>query len=64
MNGAEYINRFYDALGVDVDPVFSNEYTALDWYDTSRSRFLGYQRTNFNDFQNRLKVLGEQLGLR
>jgi len=64
MKGAEYISRLYNALGVDVDPVFSNEYTALDWYDTSRSRFLGYQRTNFNDFLNRLKVLGEALGLR
>ena len=64
MKGAEYISRFYNALGVNVDPVFSNEYTSLDWYDTSRSRFLGYQRTNFNDFLNRLKVLGEALGLR
>ena len=64
MTGAEYIRSFYNALGVDVDSVFSEEYTALDWYDTSRSRFLGYQRTNFNDFLNRLKVLGEALGLR
>ena len=64
MKGAEYICRFYDALGVAVDPIFSEEYTALDWYDTSRSRFLGYQRTNFNDFLNRVKVLGKELGLR
>lgn len=64
MTGVEYIERFYGALGVKVDPVFSEEYTAVDWYDTSRSRFLGYQRTTFNGFLERLRVLGEQLGLR
>ena len=64
MTGREYIERFYGALGVGVDPIFSEAYTALDWYDTSRSRFLDYQRTNFNGFLDRLKVLGEELGLR
>ena len=63
MTGAEYITRFYDALGVDVDAVFSEEHTALDWYDTSHSQFLGYQRTNFNDFLGELRVLAEELGL-
>lgn len=64
MTGAEYIAHSYEALGVDVEPVFSEEHTALDWYDTSRSRFLGYQRTTFNDFLERLRTLGEELGLR
>ena len=64
MTGAEYIREFYDALGVNVSPVFSEEYTALDWYDTSRSRFLDYQRTTFNGFLDRLRVLGMQLSLR
>lgn len=63
MTGAEYITRFYDALGVDVDAVFSEEHTALDWYDTSHSQFLGYQRTSFNDFLGELRVLAEELGL-
>jgi nucleoside-diphosphate-sugar epimerase len=64
MTGAEYIKRSYSALGVEVDPVFSEDYTALDWYDTSKSRFLGYQMTTFNGFLERLRVLGEEMGLR
>jgi nucleoside-diphosphate-sugar epimerase len=64
MTGAEYIERFYDALGVEVEANFSEEYTAVDWYDTSRGLFLGYQRTSFNGFLEILKALGEQLGLR
>jgi len=63
MTGAEYITRFYDALGVDVDAVFSEEYTAVDWYDTSKSLFLGYQRTSFNDFQRKLASVAEEFGL-
>ncbi len=63
MTGAEYITRFYDALGVEVDAVFSEEHTALDWYDTSHSQFLDYQRTSFNDFLDELRVLAEELGL-
>ena len=64
VTGGEYIRRFYDALGVEVDPYFSEVYTALDWYDTSRSRFLGYQRATLNGLLERLKVVGERLGLR
>jgi len=64
VTGAEYISRFYEALGVEVDPYFSPDYTALDWYDTSRSRFLGYQRATLNGLLERLKAIGEQLGLR
>jgi len=64
MTGAEYIRRFYDALGVEVEPNFSEEYTAVDWYDTSLGLFLGYQRTSFNGFLGKLRALGEQLGLR
>ena len=63
MTGAEYITRFYDALGVEVDAVFSEEYTAVDWYDTSKSLFLGYQKTSFNDFQRKLGSVAEELGL-
>ncbi len=64
MTGAEYIERFYGALGVEVEPNFSKEYMRADWYDTSWGRFLGYQRTPFNAFLERLRALGEQLGLR
>jgi len=64
MTGAEYIERFYDALGVEVEPNFSKCYTAVDWYDTSRGIFLGYQRLTFNGFLEKLRVMGEQLGLR
>ena len=64
MTGAEYIERFYDALGVEVEPNYSEGYTAVDWYDTSRGRFLGYQRLTFNGLLGKLKTLGEQLGLR
>ena len=62
--GSGYINKFYDALGVDVEPQFSCEYTAVDWYDTSKSRFLGYQKTSFNEFLGKLRRLGKALGLR
>lgn len=64
VTGREYIRRFYDALGVEVEPRFSEAYTALDWYDTSRSRFLGYQRATLNGLLEKLKVIGERLGLR
>ncbi|MBS7619604.1 NAD(P)-dependent oxidoreductase [Candidatus Bathyarchaeota archaeon] len=64
MTGEKYIKFFYDALGVEVEPNFSKEYTSLDWYDTSRSRFLNYQKTSLNDFLNRLRTVGEELGLR
>lgn len=63
MTGAEYITRFYDALGVEVNAVFSEKHTALDWYDTSNSQFLGYQRTSFNDFLDKLRALAEELDL-
>ena len=64
MTGAEYIGRFYAALGVEVEPHFSDKYTALDWYDTSSSRSLGYQRTSFNDFKAKLRKVAVELGLR
>ncbi len=63
MTGTEYITRFYDALGVKVNAVFSEKHTALDWYDTSHSQFLGYQRTSFNDFLDKLRALAEELDL-
>ena len=64
MTGEEYVARFYEALGVEVEPIFSKEYTAADWYNTDRGGFLGYQRTTFNDLLEMLRVLGEELGLR
>jgi nucleoside-diphosphate-sugar epimerase len=64
MTGEEYIDRFYSALGVDVEPNYPIDYTAVDWYDTNKSRHLGYQRTNFNQFEERLVKIGEELGLR
>ena len=64
MKGDEYIKRFYDALGVEVDPVFSEEYMAVDWYDTKKSKHLGYQRTSFNRLEKKLEALGEEMGLR
>jgi nucleoside-diphosphate-sugar epimerase len=64
MLGREYVDRFYKALGAEVNPTFSDTFTAVDWYDTSKSRHLGYQRTSFNKLEERLKVLGEEYGLR
>ncbi len=64
MTGEEYIDRFYSALGVEVEPVFSEEYTAVDWYDTEKGKKLGYQGTSFNQLEKKLEVLGEEMGLR
>ncbi len=64
MTGEEYIDRFYAALGVEVEPVFAEEFTAVDWYDTEKSIPLGYQMTSFNQLERKLEVLGEELGLR
>ena len=64
MTGEEYVGRFYEALGVEVEPNYSEEYTGVDWYDTRKGLFLGYQRLNFNGFTDRLKSLGKDLGLR
>ena len=64
MTGAEYIGRFYDALGVEVEPRFSDEYTAVDWYDTGQGLSLEYKRSTFKGFLGMLMALGEQLGLR
>ncbi len=63
MTGSEFIDDFYGALGLEVEPNYSEEYTAVDWYDTSKSLFLGYQRTSFNDFQRKLGSVAEELGL-
>ncbi len=63
MTGAKYIERFYEALGVEVEPNFNEEYTALDWYDTSRSAILGYQRVTFDKFLEKLKRVAIELGL-
>ena len=64
MNGAEYISRFYGALGAEVEPVFPEKYTAVDWYDTVRSSPLAYQRTSFPAFEEKLRAVGESYGLR
>jgi nucleoside-diphosphate-sugar epimerase len=64
MTGEEYLTRFYRALGVEVEPNYPEKYTAVDWYDTSQSSHLDYQRTNFNKFEEKLVLIGEELGLR
>jgi UDP-glucose 4-epimerase len=64
MTGGEYIKRFYDSLGVDVNPIFPDNYTALDWYDTSLSAHLRYQRTSFNMFESILESKSSELGLK
>lgn len=64
MTGHEYIDRFYEALGVEVEPIFSEEYTAIDWYDTGKGKYLGYQKTSFNKLEKKLEALGEEMGLR
>ncbi|MCX6655229.1 MAG: NAD(P)-dependent oxidoreductase [Candidatus Bathyarchaeota archaeon] len=64
MLGHEYVDRFYTALGGEVDPKYSDEFTAVDWYNTRKSRRLGYQRTPFNQLEEKLKELGEEYGLR
>ncbi len=64
MTGEEYIERFYEAIGVGVKANYNNEYTAVDWYDTSKSRHLEYQKTSFKQFENKLVAIGEELGLR
>jgi nucleoside-diphosphate-sugar epimerase len=64
MIGHEYIERFYAALGAEVDPKFSDVYTAVDWYDTRKSRCLDYQKTSFRQLEEKLKALGEEYGLR
>lgn len=63
MTGSEYVEAFYDALGVEVEPHFSEEYTALDWYDTSRSAILDYQRVTLDKFLEKLQRIAIELGL-
>ena len=63
MTGSEFLDGFYGALGLEVEPNYSEEYTAVDWYDTRKSHFLDYQRTSFNDFQRKLGSVAEELGL-
>jgi hypothetical protein len=64
MLGHEYIERFYAALGTEVDPKFSDIFTAVDWYDTGKSKCLDYQNTSFHQLEEKLKALGEEYGLR
>jgi nucleoside-diphosphate-sugar epimerase len=63
MTGAKYIERFYEALGVEVEPNFNEEYTAIDWYDTSKSAILDYQRVTFDKFLEKLQRVAIELGL-
>jgi UDP-glucose 4-epimerase len=64
MRGHDYIEKFYTALGAEANPRFSEVFTAVDWYDTSKSSLLDYQKTSFNQLEEKLKVLGEEYGLR
>jgi hypothetical protein len=52
------------ALGVEVKPNYSDTFTAVDWYDTRKSQRLAYQRTSFEDLEERLKAVGEAYGMR
>ncbi len=63
MTGSKYTESFYNALGVDIDPIYSEQYTAIDWYDTRLSRFLNYQKTPINIFHQKLTQLAEEVGL-
>ena len=63
MHGSEYVREYYKALGVEVEANFSETYTAVDWYDTSRSRSLDYQKISFNMLLEELKQVAERLGL-
>ncbi|UCD44935.1 MAG: NAD(P)-dependent oxidoreductase [Candidatus Bathyarchaeota archaeon] len=63
MTGAGYVEAFYGALGIEVEPRFSEEYTGVDWYDTSAGQFLGYQRLTFNGLLGQLEALAVELGL-
>lgn len=63
MTGKEYIEGFWGAQGVDVEPKFSEDYIALDWQDMSRSRILDYKRTSFILFQDKLREVAKELGL-
>ena len=63
MTGSEYIEEFYGALSIDVEPNYSENYTAVDWYDSRKGEFLGYQRISFNDFKGKLNSIAEELGL-
>jgi len=60
----QYIERFYEALGAEVTPKYSEEYTAVDWYDTSKSKCLDYQHTTFNVLEEKLRAIGTEYGLR
>ncbi|MGD0803373.1 MAG: NAD(P)-dependent oxidoreductase [Candidatus Bathyarchaeia archaeon] len=64
MLGHQYIEGFYEALGVEVDPKYSEEFTAVHWYDTSKGRRIKYQSTSFELFEERLKAIGDEYGLR
>ena len=64
MTGKKYVDSFYDALGVEVEAIYSEDFRALDWYDTNNSINLDYQRTSFNQFLEKLIRLGEEMGLR
>lgn len=63
MKGEEYLKRYYGALGIDVEPNYPDRYTAVDWYDTTKSQHLGYQKTSFNKFEKMLIEVGKELGL-
>jgi nucleoside-diphosphate-sugar epimerase len=61
--GEDYIQKFYDSLGVEVELNFSKEPTALDWYDTTKSQILNYQDHTFKVLLQELHVEATKLGL-
>jgi nucleoside-diphosphate-sugar epimerase len=64
MLGHQYIESFYEALGADVTPKYSEANTAVDWYDTRKGMRLNYQRTTFDELKKKLNLIGEEYGLR
>ncbi|MFQ6075551.1 MAG: NAD-dependent epimerase/dehydratase family protein [Candidatus Bathyarchaeia archaeon] len=62
MTGGEFVERLCEAIGVEVEVDFSEEYGWFDWYDTTDSqRVLNYQRTSFDRFLDRLRAAFEEL---
>ena len=51
------------AAVAEVEPNFNEEYTAIDWYHTSKSAILDYQRVTFDKFLEKLQRVAIELGL-
>jgi nucleoside-diphosphate-sugar epimerase len=55
MTGGRFVSEILKALGVEAEVEYPKDYGYFDWYDTEESqRLLGYQRTPFSVFKERL----------